>query len=82
MSVVYIPEQLRKLLERADGSVELCDYRGNVLGSFMPASNGEKRKPAEPPPLSEEELQRRENDEEGLTTEEFLGSIEGFPCSR
>jgi hypothetical protein len=82
VSIVYIPEQLRKLLEQAKGNVELCDYHGNLLGNFLPAQNGEKRKSPEPPPLCEEELQRRENEEGGLTTEEFLASIEGFPCSR
>ena len=82
MSIVYIPKQLRELLEQREGIVELCDYQGNLLGNFMPAPKGEKRKSPEPPPLSEEELQRIENEEGGLTTEEFLATIEDFPCSR
>lgn len=81
MAIMYIPAHyIRDMLRSATGPVELCDYNGNLLGSFVPAAAPEKRKPLEPP-ISEEELQARENDEGGCTTEELIASLEGFPCS-
>ena len=82
MVILYIPaHHIRDMLKSATGPVELCDYNGNLLGSFMPASSPEKRKPLEPP-FSEEELQRAEEEEGECTTEELIASLEGFPCSR
>jgi hypothetical protein len=49
--------------------VELCDGSGNVLGQFTPAAASPVPRYPEPPPLSEEEIQRREQEPDYSTAE-------------
>ena len=76
-----IPAPLRDFFKDVKEPAELYDYSGNPLGRFTPATPGDKKIDCEPPPMSEEELQRIENEEDGMTTEELLASLENFPCS-
>jgi hypothetical protein len=60
--------------------VELCDESGRVLGRVLPAVNMAEWEPLTPE-LSEEELQRREEESESFSTEEMLEHLEGLGCS-
>lgn len=52
-------------------SVELCDPSGKVLGRFVPLIDLTEWEPVSPP-VSEEELDRREQSKEWYTTEQVL----------
>ena len=76
MTRIVINETLRSLLPDLSRPVEFCDANGHVLGRFLPQAAivaGQK----EPPPLSEEELRRREN-EPTYTTAEVLAYLESL----
>jgi len=77
---VVVDAALRsKLLDMAQ-PVELCDESGRVLGRVLPEVNIADWEPVAPD-LSEEELQRRENESESLSTEEMLAHLESLGCS-
>jgi hypothetical protein len=63
---------LNSLLQSRDG-VEVCDASGFTIGVHTPSAD----LVLEPPPLSEEELNRRES-EAGFTTEEVLAHLRGL----
>jgi hypothetical protein len=62
-------------------SLALYDESGQFLGCFMPASARSLYEGVEVP-VSEEELQRAEQDPESYTTTEVLAYLENLPCSR
>lgn len=64
--IVDLPvgHQLAKLAQ----PVQLCDPHGNVLGTFMPHSLAQ-------PSISEEELDKREQDDESYSTAEVLSHL-------
>jgi hypothetical protein len=74
MTRVVVDETMRRLLPDLSRPVEFCDETGQVLGHFLPETAvvlGHR----EPPPLSEEELQRRKA-ESTYTTAEVLAYLE------
>ena len=76
MTRVVVDEMMRRLLPDLSRPVEFCDEKGHVLGRFLPETAvvlGQK----EPPPLSEEELQRRKA-EAAYTTAEVLAYLESL----
>ena len=68
MTRIHLDESLRKKLLNLQQPLELCDDAGKVVGVFTPLLG------KEPPPLSEEELQRREA-EPDYSTAEVLGHL-------
>jgi hypothetical protein len=68
-----------KLLNFAQ-PIELCDPSGRVVGRFFPVIDLSEYELWEPP-ISEEELQRREQETESYTTEEVLAYLESLGCS-
>jgi hypothetical protein len=68
MTRVRVDETLRQKLLDLQQPLELCDDAGKVVGVFTPVST------AKEPLLSEEELQRREQ-EPDYSTEEVLAEL-------
>jgi hypothetical protein len=56
--------------------LELCDETGKVRAQVVPVLDPADYEPMEPPPLSEEELQKRRSSNTGLTTRELLTQLE------
>ena len=74
MSRVLVNEALRSLLHNLSEPLELCDESGQVLGRFLPTGELAEHKPYVPS-ISEEELQRREQ-EPDYSTAEVLAYLE------
>jgi hypothetical protein len=60
--------------------LELCAESGEVLGRFFPSLDLSQYEPWEPP-ISEEELRRREEETESYTTADLLAYLESLKCS-
>jgi hypothetical protein len=78
MTRVVINDALRGLLPNLSEPLLFCDDQGQVIGQFIPVPPtviGQK----EPPPLSEEELQRRLTEEPTYTTAEVIAYLESLP---
>jgi hypothetical protein len=78
---IIISNQQRAIAGKFLGSrnmcVEIFDKSGQLLGYFIPAEDKSIYKNmVEPPPLSEEELQRRENEPGGRGLPEILRDLE------
>jgi hypothetical protein len=75
MTKITIPSELtNQLLNgliKSRNGVQLCDTSGLTLGVFTPSPD----LILEPPPLSEEELVRREKDGPFYTTQEVLAHL-------
>jgi hypothetical protein len=71
MTRIVVDEELGKQLLSAKQPVELCDGSGRVLARVMPRLDLSKYGPKEPP-ISEEELSRREKSDQWYTTEQVL----------
>ena len=80
MTKVVVDETLRSKLHNLSQPLELCDESGRVLGRVFPALDLSEYEPWEPP-ISEEELQRREQETESYTTSEVLAYLESLRCS-
>jgi hypothetical protein len=74
MTRIVVDANLRTKLHDLTQPLEFCDEAGKVLGRFLPEASGSRKGP-EPPFLSEEELQRREQ-ESDYTTAELLARLE------
>ena len=74
MGKIIIDAGLRTKLENLTQVVELCDESGRVVGRFLPVLDLSQYECVEPQ-LSEEELQRREQEPE-YTTAEVLAHLE------
>lgn len=72
MTRVMLDDALRSKLLDLRQPLELCDGSGRVVGVVTPYKPGPY---FEPPPMSEEELQRREQ-EPDYSTEEVLAHLE------
>ena len=75
MTRIVVNETLRSLLPDLSRPVEFCDEKGQVLGRFPPETPVFIGR--EPPPLSEEELNRRLA-EPTYTTAEVLAYLESL----
>ena len=73
--VTLDPPALAKL-RQAEGRVEVCDEAGHTVGYFMPVLDRSMYEGVEAP-ISEEELQRIEQDLRGRTLDEILADLEG-----
>ena len=60
MTQIVIDAALRGKLHDLRQPLELCDESGQVLAWITPVLNPTEVRSMEPPPLNEEELQRRE----------------------
>lgn len=76
MTRVIVDETLRSRLHNLSEPLELCDESGRVVGRVFPAVDLSQYEQWEPP-ISEEELRRREqSDEKRYTTAEVLAHLE------
>jgi hypothetical protein len=67
-------------LQAADHPVEVCNPSGKVIGRFTPTFDPSEWEPITPD-VTEEELDRREREEESYSTEEMLAYLESLKCS-
>ena len=77
MTRIVVNDTLRGLLHDLSRPLEFCDENGQLLGRFMPEIETAAR-PYEPPPLTEEEIQRRLTEEPTYTTAEVLAYLESL----
>jgi hypothetical protein len=75
MTRIILDADMRMKLLGVMQPLELCDESGQVLGRVIPTIDRTKIKGAEPE-ISEEELQRRENEPGEYTTAEVLAYLE------
>ncbi|MBV9121798.1 MAG: hypothetical protein JO112_00380 [Planctomycetes bacterium] len=80
MTKIILDADLRTKLLNFTQPLELCDESGGVLGHLFPTIDLSHYEPWEPP-ISEEELRRREEETESYTTAEVLAYLEKLPCS-
>lgn len=77
MTRVIVNETLRTLLHNFSQPLELCDETGQVLAQVTPLADLSQYEPWEPP-ISEEELQRREQSTKWHTTQQVLAHLENL----
>jgi hypothetical protein len=80
MTRVVVDAQTTERLRGVTESLELCDEAGNVLGTFSPSENSPAFRAwlkGLDHGLSEEEVQRRINSPDKLTTEQVLERLRG-----
>jgi hypothetical protein len=75
MNKILLDSTMRKKLRDLKEPLELCDESGNVLAELIPRIDLSEYDCTEPP-ISEEELRRRENSTEWYTTKEVLDYLE------
>jgi hypothetical protein len=78
MNRVIVDAELLGKLRNLSELVELCDDRGRVLAQVVPSPNLQDYDPTEPP-MSEEELARREASDKWYSTEEVLQRLRSLP---
>ncbi len=78
MNRVIVDAELLGKLRNLSELVELCDDRGRVLAQVVPSPNLQDYDPTEPP-MSEEELARREASDKWYSTEEVLQRLRSWP---
>ena len=69
MTQIMIDAQVRSKLMNLSRTLELVDETGHVLGVFTPRKSRE-------PQISEEEMDRREREQESFSTAEVLAHLE------
>lgn len=77
MTKIVVNETLRGLLPDLSRPAVFCDEKGNVIGHFLPETEVIVWD-REPPPLSEEEMRRRETEEPTYSTAEVLAYLESL----
>ena len=77
MTKVVVDSILRDKLRNLAEPLELCDPSGRVLGRLFPTLDLSAYQPWEPP-ISEEELRRREESERRYTTAEVIAHLESL----
>lgn len=76
MTRIVVDALLRERLQDLSAPLELCNDDGRVVARLMPVYDPEEYGPLEPP-ISEEELARRESSsEKRYTTEEVVRHLE------
>ena len=76
MTQIIVDATMRAMMHDFRQPLELCDESGRVLAQVTPILTASERQRMEPPPLSEEELQRREHEEGDYSTAEVLAYLE------
>jgi hypothetical protein len=74
MTRIIVDEALRSKLHNLAEPLELCDEAGRVLARLTPLADLSQYEPWEPP-ISEEELRRREQSDKWYTTEQVLAHL-------
>jgi hypothetical protein len=74
MTRVIVDETLRTKLHNLSQPLELCDEEGRVLARVIPLPDLSEYEPWEPP-ISEEELRRREQSDRWHTTGQVLARL-------
>jgi hypothetical protein len=74
MTRVIVDEALRSRLFNLSEPLELCDESGKVLAHMLPVAELSAYEPWEPP-MSEEELRRREQSQKWYTGEQVLARL-------
>ena len=77
MTRIVVDEALRTKVGNLSEFVELCDDAGHVLAHVVPLPRSDDYELIEPP-ISEEELQRRERSGKWYTTEQVLEHLRGL----
>jgi len=77
MTRVIVDETLLSKLHNLAQPLELCDQSGRVLGRVFPTPDLSEYEPWEPP-ISEEELRRREQSNKWYTTEQVLAHLKSL----
>ena len=74
MTRIMIDETLRSKLHNFSEPLELCDASGRVVADVVPRLDPSEYEPWEPP-MSEEELRRREQSAKWHSTPEVLARL-------
>jgi hypothetical protein len=77
MTRVIVDETLRTKLHNLSEPLDLCDESGRVLARVTPLPDLSQYEPWEPP-ISEEELRRREQSDKWYTTEQVLARLKSL----
>jgi hypothetical protein len=77
MTRIIVDFATTEMLAGLPGPVELCDERGRVLGEFRPAAHRSIYLDVDAP-LTKAELDRREQETGGYTTEEVLERLKNL----
>lgn len=80
MTKVIVDDVLRNKLRNFSEPLELCDESGQTLAHVTPEVDLSQYEPWEPP-ISEEELRRREQSDKWYTTEEVLAHLKSLENS-
>jgi hypothetical protein len=80
MTKLVVDANLRGQLRDFREALELCDETGRVLGRLIPATDPSQWEPLTPE-ASDEELDRRDQEEESYSTAEVLAQLEKHGCS-
>jgi hypothetical protein len=74
MTRIVMDAVLRAKLHNLSETLELCDEDGRVLAQVTPVEDLSEYEPCEPP-ISEEELQRREKSNKWFSTPEVIAHL-------
>jgi hypothetical protein len=74
MNRIKVGAELKSRMLNFAEPFEVCDEDGFVIGRFIPGVDPSQIEPNEPP-ISEEELQRRERSNRWYSTEEVLAHL-------
>lgn len=80
MNKITIDAETRRKLKYLSEPLELCDESGKVLAKLIPQVDLSEYESIEPP-ISEEELRRREKSDKWYTTKEVLDHLETYEVS-
>lgn len=80
MTRITLNADLRSTLLNFSQPLEICDESGRVMGRLFPTPDLSQYEPWEPP-ISEDELKRREEETESYSTAEMLAYLENLKCS-
>lgn len=77
MNRIVVDDTLRAKLRNFSEPLELCDEAGRSLARVVPLEDLSQYEPWEPP-ISEEELRRREQSDKWCSTEEILAHLKSL----
>jgi hypothetical protein len=77
MTRIVVDDTLRSKLRNFSEPLELCDESGRSLARVVPLEDLSQYEPWEPP-ISEEELRRREQSDKWYSTQEVLARLKGL----